>query len=55
MYKELTSLYYEGRIRAIGVCSCLPPHLEALKDVSDVIPAVNQFEISPLNTQKQLI
>lgn len=28
MYKELTSLYYEGRIRAIGVCSCLPPHLE---------------------------
>lgn len=55
MYKELTSFYHEGRIRAIGVCSCLPPHLEALKEVSDVIPAINQFEISPLNTQKQLI
>lgn len=55
MYKELTSFYHEGRIRAIGVCSCLPPHLEALKDVSDVVPAVNQFEISPLNTQKKLI
>lgn len=55
MYKVLTSFYKEGRIRAIGVCSCLPPHLEALKDVSDVVPAVNQFEISPLNTQKPLI
>ena len=55
MYEVLTDLYKQGRIRAIGVCSCLPPHLEALKTVSDVIPAVNQFEISPLNTQKQLI
>lgn len=52
---ELTKLYHENRIRAIGVCSALPPHLDAYKDVSDVIPAVNQFEISPLNTQKKLI
>ena len=55
MYKQLTKFYKEGRIRAIGVCSCLPPHLEALKEISDVVPAVNQFEISPLNTQKELI
>lgn len=55
MYKALTTLYHQQRIRAIGVCSCLPPHIEALKDVSDVVPAVNQFEISPLNTQKPLI
>lgn len=55
MYKELTRLYKKGRIRAIGACSSLPPHFDALADVSDVIPAVNQFEISPLNTQKQLI
>lgn len=55
MYEVLTELYKAGRIRAIGVCSFLPPHLEALKTVSDVVPAVNQFEISPLNTQKQLI
>ena len=26
-----------------------------MKEISDVIPAVNQFEISPLNTQKALI
>ena len=55
MYEVLTDLYHEGRIRAIGVCSCTPTHLQALAEVSDVVPAVNQFEISPLNTQKQLI
>lgn len=55
MYEELTKLYHQGRIRAIGVCSSLPPVFEAYKEVSDVIPAVNQFEISPLNTQKELI
>lgn len=59
MYKKIwevmSKFYNEGRIRAIGVCSFLPPHIEALKHCSDIIPAVNQFEISPLNTQKDLI
>lgn len=55
MYAQLTRFYHEGRIRAIGVCSSLPPHFDAYKEVSDVVPAVNQFEISPLNTQKHLI
>lgn len=55
MYEELTKLYEQGRVRAIGVSSFLPPHIESLKEVSDVVPAVNQFEISPLNTQKDLI
>lgn len=55
MYKVLEKFYKEGRIRAIGVSNMLPPHIEALKEVSDNIPAVNQFEISPLNTQKDII
>ena len=55
MYEVLTDLYNSGRIRAIGVCSCLPPHLDSLRDVSDVVPAVNQFEISPINAQRPLI
>lgn len=55
MYEELTKLYHEGRIRAIGVSNMLPPHIEALKEVSDVVPAINEVEISPLNTQKKLI
>lgn len=55
MYEELTKLYHEGRIRAIGVSNFLPPHIESLKEVSDVIPAINQVELSPLNSQKKLI
>lgn len=55
MYEELTTFYKQGRIRAIGVSSFLPPHIESLKEVSDIVPTVNQFEISPLNTQKDLI
>ncbi len=55
MYMELTKLYNEGRIRAIGVSSFTIGHLESLKEISDITPAVNQIEISPLNTQKGLI
>ena len=55
MYEVLCDFYESGKIRAIGVSSFLPPHIEALKQVSDIVPAVNQFEISPLNTQKKLI
>ena len=55
MYEVLDELYHNGRIRAIGVCSCLPPHIESLKEVSDITPAVNQFEISPLNSQTKLV
>ena len=55
MYVEMSEMYRQGMFRAIGVCSSLPPHLEAFKEVSEVVPAVNQFEISPLNTQKKLI
>lgn len=55
MYATLTRLYHEGRIKAIGVSSFTQAHLKSLADISDVVPAVNQFEISPLNTQKPLI
>lgn len=55
MWECLEKLYKAGRIRAIGVSNFLIPHLQYLMDNSDVVPAVNQFEISPLNTQKELI
>lgn len=55
IWYALSELYKEGHIKAIGVSNFLQPHLAALKDFSDIVPAVNQFEISPLNTQKQLI
>lgn len=55
MYKVLTDFYKAGRIRAIGVSNCLEPHIKYLMETSDVIPAVNQIEISPLNTQNDTI
>lgn len=55
MWKVLERFYKKGRIKAIGVSSFLKPHLEAIAEISDVVPVVNQFEISPLNTQKELI
>lgn len=55
MYEVLTDFYHQGRIRALGVCHFLPPMIESLQEVSDMMPAVNQFEISPLNAQKKLV
>lgn len=55
MWNELTIRYKAGQIRAIGVSNFLQPHLEYLKEVSDITPAVNQFEISPLNRHQDLI
>ena len=55
IWEVLLSMYQEGEIRAIGVSNFLQPHLETLIDKYGVIPAVNQIELSPLNTQKELI
>lgn len=54
-WKEMVALYKEGYCRAIGVANCHQHHLESLFSVSDIIPAVNQFEIHPLFTRKELI
>lgn len=55
MWRELEKFYKDGRIRAIGVSNFLQPHIDALSEITDIVPAVNQFEISPINTQKALI
>lgn len=55
VWKEMVKYYRKGTFKAIGVCSFLPPHLNALENISGIKPVVNQFEISPLNTQKNLI
>lgn len=55
LWTEIAKLYECGLVKAIGVCSFEPEHLERLKQVSGIVPAVDQFEISPLNTRKQLI
>lgn len=50
MWEEIEKLYNEGRIRAIGVSGFTKIHLDELKRVSNIVPALNQIEISPYNT-----
>ena len=55
IWEEVVDLYKSGRIRALGVCSFDKRHLNKLREISDVVPAVNQIEVSPYNTQKGLV
>lgn len=54
-YKEMEKLYKEGYVRAIGVCNCKEHHLQRIFDECEIVPAIDQFEIHPLFTQKTLI
>ena len=54
-YKEMEKLYNEGYVRALGVANCHQHHLQAILDNCAIVPAVDQFEIHPLFTQKPLI
>jgi methylglyoxal/glyoxal reductase len=46
-YQALEDLYKRKLVRAIGVSNYLVPHLEELLTYAEIIPAVNQFEITP--------
>jgi diketogulonate reductase-like aldo/keto reductase len=51
----MEQLYKDGYCRAIGVANCHRHHLEAIFKIAEIMPAVNQFEVHPLFTQKPLI
>ncbi|MFX3616631.1 MAG: aldo/keto reductase [Sporolactobacillus sp.] len=53
-WKALVKLYQDGWVRAIGVSNFHPRHLEALREVSDVVPFIDQVELHPLLSQKPL-
>ena len=58
-YKEtwsiLEQLYQEGLVRAIGVSNFEISHLEDLLTEAKIVPAVNQIEVHPRNTRKELL
>lgn len=54
-WKALEKIYKEGKARAIGVSNFQIHHLEDLLSDSEVVPAVNQVELHPLLTQKELL
>ncbi len=50
-WEDVVKLYEAGRVKAIGVSSFLPKHLERLASISSIVPVVNQFELNPINSQ----
>ena len=53
-YRAAERLLADGRVRAIGVCNFSPKHLEDLIARAEVVPAVNQVELHPFFTQREL-
>jgi diketogulonate reductase-like aldo/keto reductase len=53
-YKAAEKLLADGRVRAIGVSNFSPAHLTALLEHCRTTPAVNQVELHPLFTQREL-
>lgn len=54
-WRALEKIYAEGKVRAIGVSNFQIHHLEDLLADAKVVPAVNQVELHPYLTQKELL
>lgn len=55
IWHEMELIYKEGYVRSIGVCNCRERHLLKLEKTCCVMPHINQFESSPLNSKESLI
>ena len=53
-WKTLEEFYRDGRARSIGVSNFQPHHLRRLHEETEIIPAVNQIEVSPYLTQDEV-
>ncbi len=53
-YKAAERLLADGRVRAIGVCNFNPQHLQRLLAETQVVHAVNQVELHPFFTQRDV-
>lgn len=54
-WAAMEDLYTAGRVRAIGVSNFMPRHLSALLDVAQVVPHVNQVEMTPYLQNNELL
>jgi diketogulonate reductase-like aldo/keto reductase len=53
-WRALEQLLADGKVRAIGVSNYMVSHLEELIANADVLPAVNQIELSPFLQQQDV-
>ncbi len=54
-YRAMERVYADGQARAIGVCNFSIGQLKDLMDHSEIVPAVNQVEMHPHLSQKDLL
>ena len=54
-WRGFERMYKDGKLRAIGVSNFCPNHLEALMDMCEIPPMVNQLEFHPGYTQMENI
>jgi len=54
-YRALTQLLKMGKVRAIGVSTFTIRHLDELLAQTDIVPAVNQIELSPFHQRPALV
>lgn len=54
-WKTLEEIYKSGKARAIGVSNFNISNLEELRSFAQVLPAVNQVEISPFLQRRKLV
>ena len=54
-WRDLVSLYKEGKVRAIGVSNFYADRLVEFCEFNDVVPMVNQMERHPLNQNTELM
>lgn len=53
-WQAFEKIYGDKRVKAIGVSNFHVHHLEKLLQETSIVPAVNQIELNPLQTQKQV-
>lgn len=54
-WRAFEELYDKGKVKSIGVCNFKKGHLEELKKTAKIMPMVNQIEIHPGRTQKDMV
>ena len=54
-WRALEDLYKQGKVKSIGVCNFKENHLDDLIKNANIIPMVNQIEMHPKRTQKDII
>lgn len=54
-WRAIEDLYKEKKVRAIGICNCTVKKLEEIIGFSVINPMVNQVEIHPNHSQKELL